>query len=64
MGFLIPLGGTTLFFKTDILRKIGGWDAFNVTEDADLGIRLARAGYKCDVLDSTTFEEASTRPLQ
>ena len=64
MGLLIPLGGTTLFFKAKQLRDIGGWDAFNVTEDADLGVRLARAGYRCDILDSTTFEEASTRPLQ
>ena len=38
----IPLGGTTLFFRRDALEALGGWDAFNVTEDADLGVRLAR----------------------
>jgi cellulose synthase/poly-beta-1,6-N-acetylglucosamine synthase-like glycosyltransferase len=40
------------------LRKIGGWDAYNVTEDADLGMRLARFGYRADIIDSTTYEEA------
>jgi cellulose synthase/poly-beta-1,6-N-acetylglucosamine synthase-like glycosyltransferase len=37
------------------------WDPFNVTEDADLGTRLARKGYRCRMLASTTFEEAPTR---
>ena len=37
LGLVIPLGGTTLFFKRDILEKLGRWDAHNVTEDADLG---------------------------
>ncbi len=55
----IPLGGTSNFFRTDILRKVGGWDPFNVTEDADLGLRLAKLGYRVEMLDSTTFEEAN-----
>ncbi len=58
----IPLGGTSNHFNTHILREIGGWDAFNVTEDADLGIRLARFGYRCNILHSTTYEEACCRP--
>ncbi len=58
----IPLGGTSNHFRTDILRRIGGWDAFNVTEDADLGIRLVRFGYRCAMLPSTTYEEACCRP--
>jgi len=54
----IPLGGTSNHFKTGILRKIGAWDPHNVTEDADLGIRLNRLGFACDVITSTTGEEA------
>lgn len=63
LGGLIPLGGTTLFFRKSALLELGGWDAHNVTEDADLGVRLARAGYRCEMLDSTTFEEANNKPL-
>ncbi len=55
----IPLGGTSNFFKTETLMKIGGWDPFNVTEDADLGLRLSQLGYRVEMLDSTTFEEAN-----
>jgi cellulose synthase/poly-beta-1,6-N-acetylglucosamine synthase-like glycosyltransferase len=58
----IPLGGTSNHFRTRILRKIGGWDAHNVTEDADLGMRLYRAGLRAEVLDSTTYEEAACQP--
>jgi len=54
----IPLGGTSTHFRTHILRAVHGWDAWNVTEDADLGLRLARAGYRVDDLPSSTFEEA------
>jgi cellulose synthase/poly-beta-1,6-N-acetylglucosamine synthase-like glycosyltransferase len=61
LGLPVPLGGTSNIFRTDILRKIGGWDPFNVTEDADLGFRLARLGYRTRMLDSTTFEEANCR---
>jgi cellulose synthase/poly-beta-1,6-N-acetylglucosamine synthase-like glycosyltransferase len=59
LGLPIPLGGTSNHFRTCILRQLGGWDAYNVTEDADLGLRLARSGYACAVLDSTTMEEAN-----
>ena len=58
IGAPMPLGGTSNHFRTDILRRIGGWDAFNVTEDADIGIRLAQLGFGVAMLDSTTFEEA------
>lgn len=57
----VPLGGTSNHFRTDILREVGGWDPHNVTEDADLGIRLARFGYTTDVINSTTWEEAPAR---
>ncbi len=56
---VIPLGGTSNHIRTEVLREVGGWDAFNVTEDADLGIRLARFGYRTVVLDSLTEEEAN-----
>lgn len=59
LGLAIPLGGTTIFCRRDVLVKLGGWDAHNVTEDADLGLRLARRGYRVDMLDSTTGEEAN-----
>ena len=56
----LPLGGTSNHFRAAVLQAIGGWDAYNVTEDADLGIRLARRGYQTRVLDSTTYEEANS----
>ena len=55
---VIPLGGTSNHFRTSILRELLGWDAYNVTEDCDLGVRLARAGYETRMLDTTTWEEA------
>ncbi len=61
MGAPIPLGGTSNFFRTDVLADIGGWDPYNVTEDADLGLRLARLGFRVEVMNSTTFEEANCR---
>ncbi|MBI6630546.1 glycosyltransferase [Pontibaca salina] len=62
LGLVVPLGGTTLFFRRDVLEQLGGWDAHNVTEDADLGVRLCRAGYRTEMLQSTTYEEANCRP--
>ena len=61
LGFAIPLGGTTLFFRRKVLDELGGWDAHNVTEDADLGIRLARHGYVTELIDTVTEEEANCR---
>ena len=58
IGVPMPLGGTSNHFRTSVLRDIGGWDAFNVTEDADIGIRLSQLGYRVSMLDSNTFEEA------
>ncbi|WP_238381015.1 glycosyltransferase family 2 protein [Alkalilacustris brevis] len=63
LGLALPLGGTTLFFRRSTLEELGGWDAHNVTEDADLGIRLARHGYRTELLDTTTAEEANCRLL-
>lgn len=59
-GAPIPLGGTSNHFDRDVLLEIGGWDPFNVTEDADLGMRLHKDGYKTAMLDSTTLEEANS----
>src|SRR5258708_2067151 len=55
----IPLGGTSNHFKAEKLRELNGWDAFNVTEDCDLGMRLVKNGYKTAIVDSTTYEEAN-----
>jgi cellulose synthase/poly-beta-1,6-N-acetylglucosamine synthase-like glycosyltransferase len=57
----LALGGTSNHFRTYILRKIGGWDPHNVTEDADLGLRLARLGFRTGVVESPTYEEANTQ---
>ena len=58
MHLPFPLGGSSNHFYTATLREVGGWDPYNVTEDADLGMRLARFGRRLDVIDSTTHEEA------
>ena len=63
LGLPVPLGGTTLFFRRKAIEELGGWDAHNVTEDADLGIRLARMGYRTELIDTTTHEEANCRAL-
>jgi cellulose synthase/poly-beta-1,6-N-acetylglucosamine synthase-like glycosyltransferase len=57
----IPLGGTSNHFRTDVLREALSWDPYNVTEDADLGLRLARMGKKTMMLESTTYEEANSK---
>ena len=56
----IPLGGTSNHFVTATLRDLGAWDPFNVTEDADLGVRLHREGFRTAMIDSTTLEEANS----
>ena len=61
LGLVLPLGGTTLFFRRKVLEDLGGWDAHNVTEDADLGIRLARQGYTTELIPTVTYEEANCR---
>ena len=60
-GLPVPLGGTSNHFRTPILKKVGGWDPYNVTEDADLGLRLFRFGYRIEMLRSDTQEEAPER---
>jgi cellulose synthase/poly-beta-1,6-N-acetylglucosamine synthase-like glycosyltransferase len=57
---VVPLGGTSCHLSTRVWREIGGWDEYNVTEDADLGVRLARYGYRTLILDSVTLEEANS----
>ncbi len=56
----IPLGGTSNHFRKADLHTLKGWDSFNVTEDCDLGIRLARHGFTTAIVDSTTYEEANS----
>jgi cellulose synthase/poly-beta-1,6-N-acetylglucosamine synthase-like glycosyltransferase len=58
IGGPVPLGGTSNHFRTNALRACLGWDAWNVTEDADLGLRLARMGYRCGTIEHPTLEEA------
>ncbi len=63
MGLVVPLGGTTVFLRRNVLEEVGAWDAHNVTEDAELGLRLARAGYETQIVDTTTFEEANAAAM-
>ena len=58
LGLPIALGGTSNHFRVEALTAVGGWDEWNVAEDADLGVRLARYGYRIGTLDSQTSEEA------
>ncbi|WP_369807180.1 glycosyltransferase [Ancylobacter radicis] len=60
-GMPFPLGGTSNHFRREALESIGAWDPHNVTEDADLGVRLARRGWHMAVIASTTDEEAPRR---
>jgi len=57
----VPLGGSSNHFRTATLRDVGAWDPWNVTEDADLGLRLARFGHRSTMIASTTYEEAPAR---
>jgi cellulose synthase/poly-beta-1,6-N-acetylglucosamine synthase-like glycosyltransferase len=54
----VPLGGTSNHFKVDFLKKFNGWDPYNVTEDAEIGIRLFSQGYKTKMINSITLEES------
>ncbi|SDZ36057.1 Glycosyltransferase, catalytic subunit of cellulose synthase and poly-beta-1,6-N-acetylglucosamine synthase [Amycolatopsis xylanica] len=58
LGMPVPLGGSSNHFRTEALRRLGGWDAWNVTEDADLGMRCACLGYRVEMIGSVTWEEA------
>jgi cellulose synthase/poly-beta-1,6-N-acetylglucosamine synthase-like glycosyltransferase len=58
LGLPMPLGGTSNHFRTALLRRMVGWDAWNVTEDADLGLRFARFGYEVHAIDAATYEDA------
>jgi glycosyltransferase XagB len=61
VGAPLPLGGTSNHFITKVLYRLGGWDPYNVTEDADLGIRISARKYKTAMLNSFTLEEANLR---
>ncbi|GAA0623716.1 glycosyltransferase [Brevundimonas kwangchunensis] len=56
LGLPFPLGGTSNHFRTGVLRQVGGWDAWNVTEDADLGFRLWCEGWRAGVITRPTWE--------
>lgn len=60
LGLPLPLGGTSNHFRTAALQSVGGWDPYNVTEDADLGLRLYRLGYRASVISRQTLEDAPT----
>ena len=62
-GTPIPLGGTSNHLRSSVLDQIGTWDPHNVTEDADLGLRIAASGYRTAVIDSQTLEEANSDPI-
>ncbi|HXM54925.1 MAG TPA: glycosyltransferase [Candidatus Dormibacteraeota bacterium] len=59
-GLPVPLGGTSNHFRTAALRALGGWDSYNVTEDLDLGMWIARRRWRVEILDSITWEEANS----
>jgi cellulose synthase/poly-beta-1,6-N-acetylglucosamine synthase-like glycosyltransferase len=61
LGVPLPLGGSSNHFRTETLRRVGAWDPYNVTEDADLGVRLARFGYRSVAIPTATYEEAPAR---
>lgn len=61
LGAPIPLGGTSNHFRADVLKESLSWDPYNVTEDADLGLRFTRLGKTTRMLASTTYEEANSR---
>lgn len=61
LGVPLALGGTSNYFRRACLEAAGGWDAWNVTEDADLGLRLARMGWRAATIDTPTLEEAPVR---
>ncbi len=61
LGLPFPLGGTSNYVRLDALRAVGAWDPYNVTEDADLGFRLARMGYQLSAISAPTYEEAPIR---
>ncbi len=57
----VPLGGTSNHFKLEVLRQVQAWDPYNVTEDADLGVRFTALNYHVGLVNSTTYEEANSR---
>jgi cellulose synthase/poly-beta-1,6-N-acetylglucosamine synthase-like glycosyltransferase len=75
LGLVAPLGGSSNHFRTSVLRElafspdelpvgaegVGAWDPWNVTEDAELSGALALHGYRVEMLDSVTREEATAR---
>lgn len=62
LDLAIPLGGTSNHFKTSLLKELGGWRDSNLTEDAELGLRLYAHGYEVEIINSTTWEEAVAKP--
>jgi cellulose synthase/poly-beta-1,6-N-acetylglucosamine synthase-like glycosyltransferase len=63
VGIPIPLGGTSNHMTLAHVRELGGWDPYNVTEDADLGVRISTHSYRTAMLDSYTLEEAPNKVI-
>lgn len=61
LGMPILLGGTSNHFRASVLKDAEGWDAWNVTEDADLGLRLARLGWRVGMIAPPTLEAPPER---
>jgi cellulose synthase/poly-beta-1,6-N-acetylglucosamine synthase-like glycosyltransferase len=61
LGVSLPLGGTSNHFRAELLREVGAWDVFNVTEDCDMGLRLGHHNLKTVIVDSLTYEEATSQ---
>lgn len=55
-GFSFGLGGNSFFIRRKDLLNAGAWDPFNVTEDADLAVRLIENGVRIRLFDSVTKE--------
>jgi cellulose synthase/poly-beta-1,6-N-acetylglucosamine synthase-like glycosyltransferase len=58
--YALPLSGHSTHFRSNVLAKVGAWDPYNLTEDCDIGIRLFRKGYRTDIIDSHSTEEATS----
>ncbi|MDD5055108.1 MAG: glycosyltransferase [Candidatus Peribacteraceae bacterium] len=59
-GYVLPLSGHSTHFRRTVLEQIGAWDPYNLTEDCDIGIRLFRRGFRTDIIDSLSNEEATS----
>ena len=59
---MIPLGGNTVFFAREVVDALGGWDEHNLTEDADMGIRISAMGEKVRVVYDDAYVTKEETP--